>query len=614
MDLANQIILVSAALITFAIFAGVLSSRIGAPLLLVFLAFGMLAGEDGPGGIVFADYRLVYLVGSLALAVILFDGGLRTTRNAFGRALMPAIVLATLGVFITAAITGAAAHYILGYDWLHSLLVGAIVGPTDAAAVFLLLHLRGLRLRPRVSDTLEIESGINDPMSIFLTMAIVGLIVTGLPTDGDLTKITFEVGLQLVEEFLWQMIGGVAFGLIGGHVVLRAVNRLKFSPGIYPIFTLALALVVFATAQSADTSGFLAVYLVGTVLGNNPHRATTEISRFLDGLSWLAQICMFLMMGLLASPSKLVPIIGPALLIAGVLIFIARPVAVYLSILPLKFKRGELAFISWVGLRGAVPIFLATIPVIGHIDHAETIFGIAFISVLASLVVQGWTISVAAKITDVELPPRPQARARVELAIPAGLDRSVVAYTVDPMSLIARRRLARMPLSASGTEVISVMRDGQALNKVPADGMRAGDVVMLVTSTADLPSLDRLFAARKARLPSMDIGSIDFTLSSDANAGEVADMYGFLVTPHERDLTLAAVMHARLGTTIADGARVRAGTVDLVALSTSDDESPRKIGLDLDPPPPPRLMTRLRVRIDEASRSIRELFLTEPNT
>lgn len=612
MDLANQIILVSAALITFAIFAGVLSSRIGAPLLLVFLAFGMLAGEDGPGGIVFSDYRLVYLVGSVSLAVILFDGGLRTRRDAFGRALMPALMLATFGVFITAAITGAAAHYVLGYDWLHSLLIGAIVGPTDAAAVFLLLHLRGLRLRPRVGDTLEIESGINDPMSIFLTMAIVGLIVTGLP-KGDLGEVSLELALQLTADFVWQMGGGILFGLVGGHVVLRAVNRLKFSPGIYPIFTLALALVVFATAQAAQASGFLAIYLVGTTLGNNPHRATTEISRFLDGLSWLAQIGMFLMMGLLATPSKLVPILLPALLIAGVLIFIARPVAVYLSILPLKFKRGELAFISWVGLRGAVPIFLATIPVIGRIDHAETIFGIAFISVLASLVVQGWTISVAAKLTDVELPPRPKARARVELAIPAGLDRSVVAYTVDPMSLIARRRLARMPLSASGTEVISVMRDGQTMNKVPSDGMRAGDVVMLVTSTADLASLDRLFAARKARPKSMDIGSVDFTLSSDANAGEVADMYGFLVTPHERDLSLAAVMHARLGSAIADGARVRAGTVDLVALSTGEEDTPKMIGLDLDPPPPPRFSTRLRVRLDEVSRSIRELFLTDSN-
>jgi cell volume regulation protein A len=263
-------------------------------------------------------------------------------------------------------------------------------------------------------------------------------------------------------------------------------------------------------------------------------------------------------------------------------------------------------------LRGAVPIFLATIPIIGHIDHAETIFGIAFICVLASLVVQGWTISIAARAADVELPPRPQARARVEIDLPAGIDRTVVAYTVDPMSLMARRRLRRMPLSTSGTEIISVMRDGLTTNTTPADGLKAGDVVMLVTSTSDLPALDRLFAARKARLRSMDLGSIDFTLSAEANAGEVADMYGFQVTPHERDLSLSAVMHARLGNAIAEGARVRAGTVDLVALNTGELESPKKIGLDLDPPPPQKAVTLLRLRLEEAIRSIRELFLADP--
>lgn len=610
MDLANHIILISAALITFSIFAGVLSSRIGAPLLLVFLAFGMLAGQDGLGGIDFHDFRLAYLAGSLSLAVILFDGGRRTTRDAFGRALSPALILATFGVLVTSGITGAAAHYVLGYDWLHSMLIGAIVGPTDAAAVFLLLHLRGLRLRPRVGNTLEVESGINDPMSIFLTMTLVNLIAYDLP-GGDIGDITWALVFQFIVDFIRQMGGGIIFGLIGGQIVLRAVNRLKFSPGIYPILALALSLVVFAIAQALQTSGFLAIYLVGTILGNNPHRAASEISRFFDGLSWLAQISMFLLMGLLVTPSKLVPILVPALIIAAVLIFVARPIAVVLSIFPMKYKPRELTFISWVGLRGAVPIFLATIPVIGHIDHAETIFGIAFICVLASLIVQGWTISPAARAAGVDLPPRPQPRLRVDIALPAGIDRTVVAYTVDPMSLIALRRMRRMPSLAPGTEIISVMREGQTLNKVPSDGLLTGDVVMLVSSTADLPQLDRLFGARKLRAKLQEIGSIDFTLSAAANAGEVADMYGFQVTPHERNLTLAAVMHARLGKVIVAGARVHAGAVDLVALSTGEDDTPKSIGLDLDPPPPQKAITLLKLRLDEGIRSIRELFLTD---
>ncbi|MEN6542568.1 potassium/proton antiporter [Parvibaculum sp.] len=604
MEFANHIILIAAGLITFSIFAGVLSSRIGAPLLLVFLAFGMLAGEDGLGGIQFQDFRVAYLTGSLALAVILFDGGLRTTREQFRHALSPAIVLATVGVAVTAGIVGVAAHYLLGYNWVEGLLLGAIVGPTDAAAVFLLLHLRGLRLKPRVGSALEVESGLNDPMSIFMTLALVGLAAHGFPKGG-----WGETALQLGLDFLWQMGGGLLFGLVGGQVVLRAVNRLKFSAGIYPIFAGALALVVFAAAQTVEASGFLAIYLVGTTLGNNPHRATAEISRFSDGLSWLAQICMFLMMGLLVTPSRLVGVLVPSLAIAAVLILVARPVAVFLSLAPFKYARGERSFISWVGLRGAVPIFLGTIPVLEHVRHAQTIFSVAFVVVIASLVVQGWTISWAAKLTEVELPPRPAARARVELDLPAGVGQTVVAYTVDPMSLAALRRMARLPLP-QGTEIISIMRDGQVRNTLPSDGVREGDIVMLLTESDALSQLDRLFAARKARARVKDVGSVDFKLDGSANAGSVADMYGFLVTPHERDHTLASLMHARLGRDIDEGARIRAGTVELVALSIGEEGSPRRIGLDLDPPPPQSAATRMRLRLAEIRNSVKDLFLS----
>lgn len=604
MEFANQIILVAAALITFSIFAGVLSTRIGAPLLLVFLAFGMLAGEDGIGGIAFEDFRLAYLAGSLALALILFDGGLRTTREQFSLALAPALLLATVGVLLTAAITGVAAHYALGTTWIEGFLLGAIVGPTDAAAVFLLLHLRGLRLRPRVSATLEVESGLNDPMSIFLTLALVGLIAHGVPKGG-----LGEAALDLLVDFVWQMGGGLLFGLVGGQIVLRAVNRLKFSPGIYPIFAGALALVVFAGAQSVEASGFLAVYLVGAILGNNPHRATAEIARFFDGLSWLAQIGMFLMMGLLVTPSKLVPILIPSLAVAAVLIFVARPLAILLSLAPFKFVRGDLGFVSWVGLRGAVPIFLGTIPVIEHVRHAQTIFGVAFVVVLASLVVQGWTISPVARAMKVELPPRPQPRQRIELDLPAGVGRAVVAYTVDPMSIMALRRMSRPPLPAEA-EIISVMRGGEVQGALPAGGLKGGDIVMLLAAPDAFSSLDRLFGARKSRARAKGVGTVDFTLGAEANAGEVADMYGFLVTPHERELTLAALMQARLGRDIEVGARIHAGSVELVALSLGEDGTPSKVGLDLDPPPPQSTITLLRLRLAESWRSVRDLFLS----
>ena len=268
-------------------------------MLLVFLAFGMLALRGRTGWHCFHDFSVAYLVGSFALALILFDGGLRTSREALTRAFGPAVLLATAGVVLTAAITGLAAKFLFGLGWAEAMLLGAIVGSTDAAAVFFLLHLRGLRLKPRVAATLEVESGVNDPMAIFLTLALVTIIV-----DGQAIA-SWESALDFFWDFLWQMVGGIIFGLLGGAFVLRAVNRLELSAGLYPILAGALALLVFALTQSVGASGFLAVYLVGFTLGNNPHRATSEIARFSDGMAWLAQIGMFLMMGLLVTPSAL---------------------------------------------------------------------------------------------------------------------------------------------------------------------------------------------------------------------------------------------------------------------------------------------------------------------
>ena len=605
MDFANQIILVSAGLITFAIFAGVLSSRIGAPLLLVFLAFGMLAGQDGPGGIVFNDFGVAYFVGSFALALILFDGGLRTSRQTINRAFGPSFILATLGVVLTAALVGLAAKLIFGFGWTEAFLLGAIVGSTDAAAVFFLLHLHGLRLKPRVAATLELESGINDPMAIFLTLALVGVAVHG--------KSIADMGeaLDLVWDFLWQMLGGLIFGVIGGYAVLRAINRLQLSSGLYPILAGALGLVVFAFTQTAGASGFLAIFVTGFILGNNPHRATTEISRFSDGFAWLAQIIMFLMMGLLVTPSALLPILLPALGVALFLIFIARPLAILACLWPFRFTRRETAFVSWVGLRGAVPIFLGTIPVLSGVEGAETLFGVAFVIVLASLLLQGWTVAYAARLAEVELPPRPAPSRRVELDLPAGKGKSVVAYTVDPMSLLLRRGVNRLPLPA-GTTVISVMRDGVVRTGGFDQGVEPGDVVMMLTGAEMIPTLDRLFGARRVRGQAKEAGTVDFLLDGTVRAALVADMYGLLFEPEERELTLEEFMRSRLGKNIKEGARTRVGEVELIALQVSDG-AVRQIGLDLDPPPQETSLSQIRTRAKEGLRSLKELFIADPS-
>lgn len=603
MDFANQIVLVSAGLITFAIFAGVLSSRIGAPLLLVFLAFGMLAGEDGPGGIVFSDFSVAHVVGSFALALILFDGGLRTNRDALNRAFGPSVLLATLGVAITAAITGVAARFLFGLGWTEAFLLGAIVGSTDAAAVFFLLHLHGLRLKARVAATLEVESGVNDPMAIFLTLALVGIAVHG-SSIGD-----WEDGFDLLLDFLWQMVGGALFGVAGGALVLRAVNRLQLSAGLYPILAGALALLVFALAQGAGASGFLAIYIVGFTLGNNPHRATSEISRFSDGVAWLAQICMFLMMGLLVTPSALLPVLFPALGVAFVLILVARPVAVALCLWPFRFTARETVFVSWVGLRGAVPIFLGTIPVLSGVEGAQTLFSVAYVIVLASLVLQGWTVPFAARLAEVELPPRPTPNRRVELDLPAGKGKSVVAYTVDPMSLLVRRGVNRLALPA-GTTVISVMRDGVVRTEGLDRGVEPGDVVMMLATAEVIPTLDRLFGARRRRSQTKEAGTVDFVLEAGAGVALVADMYGLAFEPEERDLTMEEFMRSRLGKEAKEGARTRVGDVALIAVQIRDG-AVRQVGLDLDPPPEETSLSLLRKRAREAIQTLRDLFLTD---
>jgi potassium/hydrogen antiporter len=295
MDLTNQIILVVSLVLFASILASVVTSRFGVPLLLVFLFIGMLLGEEGPGGIQFDDVQMAHLFGSLALAIILFDGGLVTPFRNFRVGLKPAVGLATVGVLITAGVTGLFAAWWLGLHWMEGLLLGAIVGSTDAAAVFSLLRSQGLELKQRVGATLEIESGSNDPMAIFLTIVLMELIISG----------SDDVGLVLLLEFVRQMGLGALFGIIGGLGLVRLINRLEMSPGLYPLAVMAGGLSIFGITSVLQGSGFLAIYLAGLVVGNRPLQSSQYIKRFHDGIARLSQIGMFLMLGLLVTPSEL---------------------------------------------------------------------------------------------------------------------------------------------------------------------------------------------------------------------------------------------------------------------------------------------------------------------
>lgn len=524
MDFANQIILIAGLLFLVSILASVISSRIGAPLLLVFLVIGMLMGESGPGGIEFHDFPSAYLIGSLALAVILFDGGLRTKVDTFRVGLRPAVTLATLGVLLTVGITGLLTALLLDLPLIVGLLIAAIVGSTDAAAVFYLLRAHGLELKQRVGATLEIESGSNDPMAIFLTIALVEFIV------GEHASL----GVGLAVEFVQQMGIGAVVGLAGGLLLQWLINRIRLTPGLYPLLAVSGALLLFGAAAVLDGSGFLAVYLAGILLGNRPLQSAQNIRRFHDGLAWLAQIIMFLMLGLLVTPRELLEVAVPALVVAAILILLARPLAVIACLLPFRFPWREQLFMGWVGLRGAVPILLGLLPFLAGAEGAAMYFNIAFFVVLISLVVQGWTVAPLARWLQLDVPPRSRVVHRLELDLPGQAEFELVGYTIEEDSPAVYKMVGRLTLPEN-TRIVTVVRQGQPLADATDDILQVNDYVYVLTSPDRLPALDRVFVAEHgpARLEE-HVFFGDFVLNGDTDLDDLAGAYG-LDIPDRKD-------------------------------------------------------------------------------
>ncbi len=399
MDFVNLPILAAASLVFASVLAGLFSVRIGFSFLLVFLAAGMLAGEDGPGGYRFDDFRLSFWVGNLALAVILLDGGLRTKYVRFRTGLRPALLLATFGVVISAGITGFAAMLFAGLDWRTALLLGSIVGSTDAAAVFALLNRSGVTLNERVAATLEIESGMNDPMAIFLTIAFIALLAPG----ADSTSAWASVALSFLHQFGWGTLAGVAAGFAFAWLLWRVASR-GIESGIVALLVVAAGLTLFAATGMVGGSGFLAVYLFGIVVANRAAKVIAPVLAALDGYAWLAQAGMFLLLGLLVTPSTMLDSAAAALGIVAALILVARPIAVWLCLIPFRYAAHETWYIAWVGLRGAVPIVLALFPLLAGTPAAGLLFNIAFVVVLVSLLTQGSTIAFMARRLGVAMP------------------------------------------------------------------------------------------------------------------------------------------------------------------------------------------------------------------
>ncbi len=570
MDLLNQILFVGALLVFTSIVASSAASRFGVPLLLVFLALGMLAGEDGVGGIDFDNYETAYLISTLALAVILFDGGMRTPISSFRVALWPALSLATAGVLVTAVIIGVFASYLFQLHWTQGLLLGAIVGSTDAAAVFSLLHSHGLQLKERVGATLEIESGINDPMAVFLTIMLIG-VISAPETDP---------GWWILGDFIWQMGVGAVLGVAGGYGLLWIVNRLTLALGMYPLLVLSGGLGVYGLTLVCGGSGYLAVYLTGLMLGNQPMHSRQNILRVHDGMAWLSQIVLFVLLGLLATPSAILADAWVAMSIALVLIFIARPLAAGLTLLPFRLPWREIVFIAWTGLRGAVPIILATFPLLAGLGGAQLYFNIAFFVVVTSLILQGWTLAPISRLLKLQVPPQPAPVQRVELDIPVASGYELVTYHLTTATPVIGKALKRLRLPEHA-RLVGVLRDGVFMESHAEMVLENNDGVYIVCHEDVLEALNRLFAVEPAPAPLDDRGFFgEFVLDGQATLSDVAKIYSLNVPAELGTRTLAQHLSGSVRNRPVVGDRVRLDKVQLVVRKMEAGQI-SKVGISL---------------------------------
>ncbi|PRO66108.1 potassium/proton antiporter [Alkalicoccus urumqiensis] len=484
----DTFLLLSALILISGVMAAKFSNRFGLPSLVMFILVGMMLGSDGLGFINFDNPYTAQLIGIFALIIILFEGGLQTKFSTVRSVALPSLSLATAGVLITSGIVGVGTYLLFDITWLQALLLGAIVGSTDAAAVFAALKERNIKAK--MGATLEAESGTNDPMAVFLTISFIELILT---PDASI--------IGLIPSFFWQMGAGLVIGLVLGKVASFAINRIKLeSSGLYPIFSVAFALLTYGTASIIDSSGFLAVYVAALVIGNSELVYRYSIFQFNEGFAWMAQILMFIILGLLVFPADLftADVMIGGLILSAILIFVARPAAVWLSTIGMGYKMNEKLFVSWAGLRGAVPIVLATFPIVAGVEDSEFFFNVVFFIVLTSALVQGTTINLLAEKLKLMGPKKDTPHHSIELISMGKANAEMMQFKVDSDAAIVGTKLKDLNFP-NKANISAIVRDENLITPYGETEIKSGDFLYILVATKYEKELKKVLEQKQKR-------------------------------------------------------------------------------------------------------------------
>jgi potassium/hydrogen antiporter len=482
----DHILFVIAALLLISVLASKISDRLGVPVLVLFLLVGMLAGSEGVGGIFFDDPFLARSLGTIALAFIIFSGGLDTSWQSIRPIFARGLLLSTVGVLLTALAVGWFATIVLHFTWLEGLLLGAIVSATDAAAVFSVLRSRQVSLRGDLKPLLEFESGSNDPMAVFLTLAFIYFI--NHPSESL---------LGIIPRFFLEMGIGALAGYIMTRFGLWIINRIRLEyEGLYPVLTLALVVITYASASILHGNGFLSVYIAGVLIGNSKFIHKKSLKRFHEGLAWLMQIAMFLSLGLLVFPSHLVPVAGPGLLISLFLLAVARPLSVWLCLWPFHLKPNELAMVAWVGLRGAAPIILATFPLLAGVTQAPLMFNIVFFIVLTSVLIQGTSIPVLARWLQVDAPLKSKRYTPLDLEEVEGINANLEDLLIPYNSEVVGKTIFEIGVPKESL-IVLISKEDHFLIPNGSTRLDGGDVLFVLANGRDLAELQHIIARQK---------------------------------------------------------------------------------------------------------------------